>query len=221
MSRYADASRHEAGGAMYRAYTLAVRLLLIVSLPLALALTTLAYPLARLVGGSGYMPDSAIALQLMIWSIPLGFINSVTHYVLIALGRQRQLIWTFAIGLGFNVVANLALIPVWSYRASALIHIASELVLLIAFYRLMRRDLPPVPWPSLLWRPAVAGALMGAAGWLLYDLNKLLATVAGLGLYVAALWALGVFREPDMAILRELLPQVRPLQRLAPAGKQQ
>jgi O-antigen/teichoic acid export membrane protein len=213
MSRYADASRE----AMHRAYVLAVRLLVIVALPLALALTTLAYPLSRVIGGSGYMPDSAIALQLMIWSIPLGFINSVTHYALIALGRQRPLMVTFAIGLGFNVLANAICIPIWSYRASAVIHMLSELVLLIAFYVLMRRDLPPVPWMAMLWRPALAGALMGAAGWAIYRVDVVLATVVALGVYALALWLLGIAREPDMEIVRELVPKVGGLKRLRPS----
>ncbi len=212
MSRYADGANKQSD-ALYRAYTLAVRLLLIGSLPLALTLTMLAYPIANLVGGSGYMPDSAIALQLMVWSIPLGFINSVTHYVIIALGRQRQLMWTFVVGLGFNVIANALLIPLWSYRASALIHLVSELVLLIAFYALVRRDLPPAPWLSLLWRPLLAGAVMGGIGWLLYGVHIGLATVAALGGYGGALWALGVFRSPDMVWVRQLLPgRTRPAQ---------
>jgi O-antigen/teichoic acid export membrane protein len=205
MSRYA----HESREAVTRAYLLAVRLLVLVALPLAMALTLLAYPIGRVIGGSGYMPDSAIALQLMIWSIPVGFINSVTHYVLIALGRQRQLTLTFVVGLGFNVLANLLLIPVWGYRASAAIHIVSEIVLLAAFATLMRRDLPPVPWLRLLWRPLAAGALMGAAGGLLYGVNVWLATLAALALYAGALWALGIAREPDMEIVAELVPWER------------
>jgi O-antigen/teichoic acid export membrane protein len=191
-------------------------LLVIVALPLALALTTLAYPLANLIGGSGYMPDSGIALQLMIWSIPLGFVNSVTHYVLIALGRQRALTTTFLIGLAFNIVANAVSIPVWSYRASAVIHILSELVLLTAFYSLMRRDLPPVHWLSLLWRPGASAALMGIVGWLLYDLNVFLATGVALAVYAVALWLLGIAREPDMQLVRELFPRVERLGRLLP-----
>ena len=204
MSRYADASRDS----MHRAYRLAVRMLVIVALPLALALTVLAYPLATIIGGSGYMPDSAIALQLMVWSIPLGFMNSVTHYVLIALGRQRALTATFAVGVAFTVLANAIGIPIWGYRASAVIHIFSELVLLVAFYLLMRRDLAPVAWAELLWRPALAGTLMGATGWLLYDVNKLLAALVALGVYAAVLWASGIAREPDMRVVRDLVPRL-------------
>jgi O-antigen/teichoic acid export membrane protein len=133
----------------------------------------------------------------------------VTHYVLIALGRQRPLTVTFVVGLAFNVLANVVCIPIWSYRASAAIHIFSEGVLLAAFYVLMRRDLPPVPWASLLWRPALAGALMGAAGGLFYGINVYLATAAALGVYAVALWVLGVARDPDMAIVHELIAGLR------------
>jgi O-antigen/teichoic acid export membrane protein len=162
------------------------------------------------------MPDSAIALQLMIWSIPLGFVNSVTHYVLIALGRQRQLMLTFVIGLVFNVVANAICIPIWSYRASAVIHIFSELILLIAFYALMRRDLPPMSWAALLWRPMLAGVLMGVSGWLLYGVNVYLATGTALVVYIAVLWLSGIAREPDIGIVSELVPGVEWVKRLLP-----
>jgi O-antigen/teichoic acid export membrane protein len=211
MSRYATEARSATRSqtSMKRAYLLAVRLLVLVALPLAMALTLLAYPIGRLIGGSGYMPDSAIALQLMIWSIPVGFVNSVTHYVLIALGRQRQLTLTFVIGLAFNVLANLWSIPVWGYRASALIHVFSEIVLLAAFSVLLRRDLPPVPWVRLLWRPLAAGALMGLTGALLYGVNVWLAAALSLAVYAGALWALGIAREPDMEVLGELVPWER------------
>jgi len=88
------------------------------------------------------------------------------------------------------------------------IHIFSELVLLVAFYVLLRRDLASVAWPALLWRPALAGAFMGAVGWLLYDVNKLLATVAALAVYAGVLWASGIAREPDMAVVRDLVPRL-------------
>ena len=138
------------------------------------------------------------------WS---GFVNSVTHYVLIALGRQRALTTTFIIGLTFNVIANALFIPIWSYRASAVIHILSEMVLLTAFTRLMRRDLPPVPWVYMLWRPGVAALAMGLVGWMLYDSSTLLATGAALGAYAATLWVLGIAQEPDMQVIRDLLPR--------------
>ena len=56
---------------------------------------------------------------------------------------------------------------------------------------------------------------MGAAGWLLYGANVLLATLVALGVYAVALWILGVAREPDMEIVRELVPGLERLRGMA------
>ncbi len=201
MSRYADSAKDS----LLRAYLLSVRLLVIVALPVAIVTTVLAEPLVYLLGGSQYLPHSRIALQLMIWSIPIGFINSVTHYVLIALNQQRFLTKAFAIGLAFTVVANLVFIPVYSYRASALIHLFSELALLLPFYYCLRKHLAPVSWGRLLWRPALAAALMGGLLWLLRDTSLLLAVPLGGLVYLLALILLRTFSEEEIVLFKSLL----------------
>jgi O-antigen/teichoic acid export membrane protein len=201
MSRYAASAKDS----LMRAYLLSVRLLVIVALPIAIVTTVLAEPLVYLLGGSQYLPHSRIALQLMIWSIPVGFINSVTHYVLIALNQQRFLTKAFALGLAFTVVANVVFIPVYSYRASALIHLFSELALLLPFYYCLRRHLAPVPWGRLLWRPALAAALMGGLMGLLRDTSLLLTVPLGGLVYFLALILLGTFSEEEVALFKSLL----------------
>ena len=201
MSRYAASAKDS----LMRAYLLSVRLLVIVALPVAIVTTVLAEPLVYLLGGSQYLPDSRIALQLMIWSIPIGFINSVTHYVLIALNQQRFLTKAFAIGLAFTVAANLVFIPIYSYRASALIHLFSELALLLPFYYCLRKHLAPVSWGRLLWRPALAAALMGGLLWLLHDISLLLAVPLGGLVYLLALILLRTFSEEEVTLFKSLL----------------
>ncbi len=201
MSRYAASAKDS----LMRAYLLSVRLLVIIALPVAIVATVLAEPLVYLLGGSQYLPDSRIALQLMIWSIPVGFINSVTHYVLITLNQQRFLTRAFAIGLTFNVVANVVFIPLYSYRASALIHLFSELALLLPFYYCLRKHLAPVSWGKLLWRPALAAALMGGLLGLLREASPLLTVPLGGLIYLLALILLRTFSEEEITLFKSLL----------------
>ena len=49
------------------AYRLALRLLLQLAFPLAAGTSLLAVPIIALVGGADYLPDSAIALAILIW----------------------------------------------------------------------------------------------------------------------------------------------------------
>jgi len=126
--------------------------------------------------------------------------------VLIALDQQRFLTKAFMIGVAFNLIANLIFIPMYSYRAAAVIAILSEAALLIPFYYCVRRYLAPVPWLSIVWRPALASALMGAVMWLLRDLNVLLLIPSAAVIYFVALIAVGAFSGEEMELLKRLLP---------------
>jgi O-antigen/teichoic acid export membrane protein len=202
MSRYAKDSRDS----LVRAYQLAIRLLVMVALPIAIVVTVLATPLIRILGGSAFLPDSAIALRILIWSIPVGFVNSVTQYVLIAVGQQRFLTRAFIIGVAFNLVANLIFIPQYGYQAAAVVTILSEFSLLFPFYYAVRRHVAPLPWVDLLWRQVVAAAVMAAVSLALMSRSEWLAATLGVVVYLIMLVILGTFRNADMARIWQAMP---------------
>ncbi|NPV67233.1 MAG: oligosaccharide flippase family protein [Anaerolineae bacterium] len=205
--------------ALVRSYRLAVKLLVLVALPVAVATTFVAGALVLFLGGEEYLPDGAVALQIMVWSIPLGWINSVTQYVLIALDRQRLLTRAFIMAVAVNITANLILLPLYSYRAAAVIHIISEGLLLALFLGMLRpalREHIPadatartVALPRLLGRPALAAALMFSVMAVLWGVNGPLALAAGVGVYAGTLIALPPFDAGERAQLRPLLPGQR------------
>ena len=202
ISRFAQDARES----LIKAYTLAIKLLLIVSLPLALLVTFYARGLILIFGGSEYLPHSAIALSLLIWYAPVGFINSVTQYLLIAINQQRFLTRAFLIGLAFNIVANLIFIPSYGYQAAAVITILSEIALFLPFYYGVRKHLTSIPWLGLAWRPALSTLLMGVFLWWFRGLNFLLLVPSSLFLCLAILVALGTFTQEEITVMKELLP---------------
>jgi O-antigen/teichoic acid export membrane protein len=202
MSRYAASARDS----LMRAYVLSLRLLLILALPIAAGTPFIARGLILLLGGGDFLPDSMIALQLIIWFLPFSFVNSVTQYVLIAIDQQRFLTKAFLIGVAFNLVANLIVIPTYSYRGAAVVTVLSELALLVPFYYSIRRHLGPLPWLSLIWQPAVASLVMAGVMWALRDLPWLALIPVGGAVYLVVLTLIGGFRQPDMDLLRRLLP---------------
>jgi O-antigen/teichoic acid export membrane protein len=214
MSRYAATSRDS----LMRAYVLSLRLLLIVALPIAAGMPFIAEGLILVLGGGEYLPDSRIALQLIIWFLPFSFVNSVTQYVLIAIDQQRFLTKAFVIGVTFNVVANLIAIPLFSYEGAAVVTILSEWALLIPFYYAVRKHLGPLPWVSLSWQPLAASAVMAVVMWLLRGIPWLLLIPAGGLVYLVVLALIGGFRQPDMDLLRRLFPLDRARARLPILG---
>ncbi|CAN5689842.1 hypothetical protein BH10CHL1_BH10CHL1_13720 [soil metagenome] len=231
MSRYAKRD----GNNLLRSYVLSLRLLIMVSLPLAMVVTFLAAPLVSVVGGSKYLhiPEtlhlwgytyhywggSDLALQLIIWSIPIGFVNSVTQYVLIAVNQQHYLTRAFIIGVVFNIVGNLLLVPGTGYVGAAVVTILSELSLLFPFYYSVKRNVGVVPWLSIYLPPLLSVIGMGGA---IYGFNWLginLWVSVGLGCLVYALLLVitGALRGEDMALVGRTLP-LGPLRRWLPVA---
>jgi O-antigen/teichoic acid export membrane protein len=214
MSR--QAKEDKAG--LERNYHFAVKLLVSLALPIAVVTTFLANALIGALGGARYLPDGAIALQLMVWFFPVGWINSLTNYVLIALDQQRAMRWAFAAGVGFNIVANLLFIPLFSYKAAAIITILSEVVLLVGFYILLRKALAPVNWFALLWKLVGAAGVMAGILGMLWPVFPPLALMVAAGVYIVSIVAFKPFTAWELDRIRVVLPS--PLRRFVPTMKQ-
>jgi O-antigen/teichoic acid export membrane protein len=189
-----------------RNYGLAVKLLVGTALPIAVLFTFLAYALTGVLGGAEFLPDGAIATQIMIWSIPIGWINSLTQYVLIALDLQRRITGAFMVAVTFNIVSNLILIPPYGYRAAALTTIASEAVLLGAFSILLIGGVGGMNWLHLLWKLGAAALVMFGVLALGWNAMPALSLVGGVAAYGAALAALRPLNAQEVERLLPLLP---------------
>ncbi|MCS6846260.1 MAG: flippase, partial [Anaerolineae bacterium] len=189
-----------------RSYTLALKLLVMTALPLAVATAFLAEPMIAVLGGREFLPNGAIALAIMAWSMPIGWINSVTNYALIAAGQQRALTRAFIIGLTFNVVTNAIFIPMFSFVAAAVTTIFSEIVEGAAFYVFVRRYIAPVNWVEVLAKPFLAaGVMAGVTAAFAYGGMTLVGLALGLAAYGAVLWLTHALAPQERDILRPLV----------------
>ncbi len=190
-----------------RAYLVSIKLLLTLAIPVAVIFTFAAETLTAILGGAAFLPDGAIATQLMIWSIPIGWMNSLTQYALIALDMQRRITWAFMAAVGFNIVTNLIFVPSYGYQAAAITTILSELVLFVFFARLMGAGIGGVSWLGVTWRAGAAGALMFSAAALGGLAHPLIGLVIGCGAYAAAVIALRMFSSEEIERGLVLLPR--------------
>lgn len=212
LSRYA----HAGNDAFLKAYKLALQLLFMVALPIAVLVTFAATALIQVLGGAAYLPDSAIALRLMIWSIPIGFLNSVTQYTLIAANQQRFITRAFAIAVTATTIANLILVPRYGAVAASALMILAEASLFLPFRWAVQRYIGEIPWLKMLGRPLLA---TGANLVIVWGLDRLgvpgiVSLAAGFAVYVLLLLVLGAFRGEEFAVLRNILN--RRLRRPAP-----
>lgn len=122
----------------------------IFSLLLGLGLITVVFILLLapfviyLIAGSQF-GQSVIVLRVLIFATAISFINHLTGYTLIAVGKQKISLFIAVFALVFNISFNLFLIPLLSYFGAALVTIATEAFVLIATssYLAMKMHLVP------------------------------------------------------------------------------
>ena len=85
--------------------------------------------------------ESVQALRLLLLGLPIFYLSALFLWLLITLGKQRQIPLIYAVGAVVNVVLNLILIPRYSFHASAVITWTSELLILILLVFFSRRAL--------------------------------------------------------------------------------
>jgi O-antigen/teichoic acid export membrane protein len=214
IARHAENNRE----ALNRAYHRTLQVLLLAAFPISVATTVLSSDLVSLFAGRSsageYLGVSDHALQILIWFLPLSYVNGLTQYVMIALNRQTSITRSFGLMAAFNLLANLVLIglfPSSGIYVASIVTVLSEVVLFLAYMPLLRREAAAPPLLLLSWRPAVASLLMGAA-MLAIDAREpqspllaLVAAVAAPPIYLAALWMLGAFGAEERALMRRVL----------------
>ena len=199
------AGRSDAPGAgLGRTYALALTILVTVAMPVAVLLTWIAAPLSLLLWGEAFLPESAVALQVLIWFLPLSFVNGLTQYVLIALGLQARITSAFALAAAFNLGANLLLVPAYGYVAAAATTIATEAILLIPFARAIATRMPLAPLAVACVRPlpgVAAATLVLLAG---ATVDPWFGTIGAAVAYPLALWMTRAFAPEDLAMVASL-----------------
>jgi O-antigen/teichoic acid export membrane protein len=201
--------------ALARHYRMAVKLMLLLALPMVAVTVVLAEPLITLftLGKPGYLPYAAWALAILIFYLPFSFINGVTQYVLIALNRQGRLTWVIGGAAVFNIAANLLTVPVFGIYGAAGVTVLTELVLLVPFLAWARADLGMAvlrPGPAGI-KLALAGGALGVvtAGLSAVGLGGLVAAMGGALAYSAALAALRIFSPAEWAVVRSVVQRRR------------
>ncbi|MEM8534921.1 MAG: oligosaccharide flippase family protein [Chloroflexota bacterium] len=204
MSRYAEQDRQ----AFQRAYRLTMQMLLLAAFPIAVGATVLATDIVVFFTGAesvGYTGTSDYALAILIWFLPLSYVNGVIQYVLIALNRQQAITRAFIVMAVFNLLANLIAIPIFGIFGASVVTVLTEVVLYLAFLPLLRREQVVPPLLALSWRPALAAMVMGGAMILVYPVGWVLAAVVAPLVYALVLWALGAFGEEERALVLRVL----------------
>lgn len=138
--------------------------------------------------------DSVLVLQVLIWSIPMSILRYVPWAALIARDRQHQLMVVNMYAVLLNILLNLALIPFYGVIGAAIATVITECM--VGALLLGHARVQGLAFVALrrLWRPTVAGLLMGLVLVATHGTNLPAALATGIAVYGVVLAILGGIR---------------------------
>ncbi|MBE3114353.1 MAG: flippase, partial [Actinobacteria bacterium] len=108
-------------------YKKSFKYLFIVGLPIAVGTTILAHKIILFIYKSGFT-HSIIALQILIWTIPIIFLTYMFGTMLASINKQDLTLKILLLSMSLNVVMNLILIPRYSYIGASIATVITELL---------------------------------------------------------------------------------------------
>ena len=178
--------------------------MLAVAAPLAVGMVVFAEPIIVASAGEEFR-EGADALRLLGPYVLFSFVNGLLFRILMAHGRDKLLLATTGTVLVANVVLNLVFIPVYGFRAAAVVSVVTEMLVLVPLaVAARRRGLAP----RLGYVPVVAAAAGLMAGVGLFLPGPALIAMAGSAVvYLGTVLLLpGTVRD---VAFRHLLPWLR------------
>ncbi|TEU22155.1 MAG: flippase [Anaerolineales bacterium] len=187
-----------------RWYHRSVKFIAISSMPIAVGGMLVAFPLIRFLYTDAFLP-SALALQILIWDVPLMMFTSFCGNMTTIIGEERAAARIYSINAAANVILNLYAIPRFGLVGASLVTVVTDLIGALQFYFLLRRKLHP---PDMIWvfvRILIASVLMGVAVRLADDLNLFLLIGLGAVVYSGLVLGLRLLDDTEWAMILRLL----------------
>jgi O-antigen/teichoic acid export membrane protein len=162
-------------------------------LPLAVGGSILAHRIIGTVFGPGY-GQAGLALQILIWSIPVAYLRNVPQAALITAHRQDRVMHTAVWAAAANLALNLLLIPPYGLGGAAVATLLTEILRTALAVRYAQAEGFGLTGPARFWRSGLAAGIMGGVLLLLGPASIWIAVPLGAAVYGLALLAVGGLR---------------------------
>jgi O-antigen/teichoic acid export membrane protein len=184
-----------------------IKYMVIFGIPIATGITLLANKIVLLVYGGSYYP-SVIALQILIWSVPLIFVDSAFVYLFNSMNKQIIVAKIMGVVALFNILLNILLIPYYSYIGASIVMVISDVITLVLMIFVLSKTQFKVPFELLkdVLKVIIASISMFIPIILLNNLNIILIILISSLFYVFTFLSLNGLDEDDVKIIKNIFP---------------
>jgi len=185
-----------------------VRVILMISTPIAFGGAILAFPLIRFLYSEEFLP-SAIALQILIWDVPFLIFSAFCGNISIIIREERSAARIYTINTVANVLLNLYAIPRFGLVGAAIVTVATDVIGAIQFYLLLSRKLDLPSMRRIGIKVLIASGGMSLIVWRMRSWHVLLVILLGAFAYLISSLVLRVFDEEERKFARNVFKRLK------------
>lgn len=183
-----------------RIFQRAFDLLIAGALPLLVGGVWLAKPLMIFISGEAFA-DSARVFQWLLFGVFALFLGSLSGHSIVAIGKQRVMVWGYLVVAATGITTYLLLIPRYGMFGAATGTILTEMLIMIIGYVIILRTQRFRLSLTGFVRTAFATAAMAGALWLLNGYGLFLNLIAAFLVYTGVLIAVGGVRKNEITTI--------------------
>jgi O-antigen/teichoic acid export membrane protein len=185
-------------------YQKSFKYLALLGLPIAVGTTILADRIILGIFQEGFAP-SIIALRVLIWTVPIGFLTQMFGTMLASINRQNLAAKIVLVYTIVNVVMNLVLIPRYGYVGASLVSVITSLTAFVPCFYLLSKLVCKIPLPKLIFRPVIASGLMALFLLFFTRLSLWLLIPLAAIIYFGILILLRAFSKDDLNLFKQVV----------------
>ena len=178
---------------------------MIIAIPSMIGAQAVSSGLTHLISGPKYEPAGDI-LQLLILSTVALFISSLYGHTVVAIHKQRAMVWGYAITAILTLIGYIVFIPPYGMWGAAAMTLFSECLIAVLTFVTVYRTTRMLPSLTVTMKAILSSVAMYGVLRLFPSFSIFVEIGLGALVYFAVLFALGGIR---LSLLRELLPNLK------------
>lgn len=176
--------------------------LMMVIVPIIFGTMLLGEKIMSAVAGEDFSLSGTI-LKILILAAGAIFVGTLFGHVIVAVKKQKQMIWGYASVALLSLAAYVIFIPRYTYWAAAWITVFSEGAIALLTFFVVWKNTRLIPSGKVLGKSILASVLMCVVIYFLIGMNLLFLIFLGAAVYFAALYLLrGFNKETVMEIIK-------------------
>ena len=171
-------------------------------IPIVVGTQVVSVPLIQLIAGTQY-DDSGLLMRVLGFALIPVFFGALYGHAVVAVGRQKQMMWGYAGTAMVSVIAYLIVIPRAGIYGAAWVTIVSETIVAILTFLVVYSSSRALPSLRVTAKALIASFVMYFALQALPEWPVLIAVTIGASVYIGVLF---VLRAITLEKIRSLLP---------------